>query len=303
MPLTVAIRRALEQALDDSSVHAVSGGGANTAASATLVNATANASTIRFGGRFIYATDQTVQGTQRVIRPNSYVPSTGTVSIDPAWAGPGSGSLEITSLFPCVPSPLIPTTSYLDLINAALRKQRVPGRVSVTILAGSETIAVSSFSWLLGRPDRVQRDEQGRPIVYEPGPFSSANIRSHHRSWELIEDDETATLRTSMPFAANTAIEVAVFRPADSRIFSGASSTWGESTAGLSRDDDQSIPPINETVEIAKAEAFLALAVANHGGANWWDAYEKQIVRAESQPTYDPALKGQRAQRPQLEAV
>lgn len=221
---------------------------------------------------------------QRLIGRDSYVPSTGFVGVQPGMSIASAGDIiELTSKFPCAGPPFSGEPSYLSLGNAALRKMLVPDRITVPITTGQ---LYQPPTWL--RPERLQRDEDGRLCVLEPGPTGGVAVNCAWRRPKLIAYGTGYLLTLDVPFEnAGNLLILDVLRPADTLIAKAATGgAFVDSSIGLNLDTDQAKVEPAEWLEIFLAEAYRALANRDDS-ALWTPRWEAQDKIARSQPHYD----------------
>jgi hypothetical protein len=255
-------RQAMGRALDDLNAYAVSAGSSTTVASAFLVNNTTNASTTRYNGRWCYISSGTAIGQLRRVRSNGYAPSTGTLTTTPDWgvSPAASDTLELTSLFPAIPSTLGEDTDYRSILNRALALLMIADRIAPSITTG--TVSLATWPWL-DRDERLVR-------ILEPSPVSGrAPVDSSWRGWRLVLDGEAAFLEPRIPFAsASGALTLEVLRPANTWIRTGG--TWTETSpaSGLAGDTTEAVPSIDEVRTVGLMVAYEALMNRTTGQPN-----------------------------------
>ena len=257
-------------------VYDPSSGTVTTAVAALLVNSTANASTSLYVGKWIYHDPNREQR-----RVTVYAPTTGTVTVAPAWTAPAPpDQVEMTSLFPSN-NEIGSDDDYRTLINRALRRLLVPDRVALSITTGEE-YATTTWPWL-DRPDRLVR-------VLEPPPVGTRAIDSSWRGWSLTLDAQTPVLEVDVPFLTATgSITLEVLRPANTWIKTGA--TWAETpvSSGLLNDTDEAIPGIEDVLPVALMEAYRALVNRSPGrpNGNWSKLFADARTEARKTRYYD----------------
>lgn len=259
------LRQAIEAALDDGGRFAVSSAAASTVASAALVNATSNASANTFDGAWVYLASGAagVVGQQRMVKPGTYVPSTGTLGIFPPWTSTPTGGeiMEVTRVFPSVAGANVAgvtmeDTSYQSIENRALSRLAIPDRVEFAIGTGWR-YATTSYPWL-DRPERFVR-------ALEPGPTGLMPVDCTWRGVQLRLDGATPHLEIAAPFEhAGGTLVLEVIRPGNSLInVSGGG--WAESSVGLVNDDDYCLPSFEDVFPEAMFCAYQALAARSPG--------------------------------------
>jgi hypothetical protein len=250
-------RRALQARLDDGGVYLASSGTGSTVVIGAITDATTNASTTRYNGAWVYLASGAGIGTQRRVVAGGFTPSTGTLSVELGWAAPALGDLiEITHLFPSAGGPAISVspedTSYLQFINKSLSRVLAPDRISVAF-AGASSASTATWPWL-DRPERLVR-------VLEPAPVSGYPVvPCDWRNPRLILDGPTPVLQLDQVFTGTLTLEV--LRPGDTLI-SGVESTTGFTTEGQT-----ALPSVNDVVEVALEEAYIALSHRSPGRPN-----------------------------------
>ena len=262
----LAYRNALQRALDDVGLYLVTSVSSVSVLCNSLINSATGASTGRYNGAYAYIQSGTGVGNQGVIKENSYVPSTGSITIQRSsgWdTSPAAGSvIEITRLFPSIGAgsavgAQTDDTDYRSLINRALAYILIPDQVSVTTVANQQEYSLSTYAYWLDREARLTG-------VLDPARASGWPTRPTWRRWELQLDGGTPTLQfidRAYPTSGAT-FEVVVRRPADTLI-SGA-----ESTTGLSADTDTAVPAVNDVVTVGLMLAYEALMNRSPGRPN-----------------------------------
>lgn len=265
-------RQALAQALDDWGGYGVSGAsGTSYAILAGLLDVTPGASANRFNGAFAYSP---TGGDQRRVITGGYVPIQGRINIELGWTVPSVGSLiEITHLFPCYSAVSPESTSYATLVNNALDRLLTPRRLTFAATTNDTYTTGVLYPWL-DRDSRVQRDDQGQLMIWEPAPVTGRAPRpSAWRGWRLILEGASTRFQTDVPFSAPTGSwYVDVLSPA------GTFVNGAESTTGLSDDNDTALASINDVVEVGLEEAYLVLMNRNSGtpSGQWAQKYAAQ---------------------------
>lgn len=257
-------RRALQAALDDPGLYQVTAATSTTVSLSLIADTTTNASANRYDGRWLYVASGVGIGQQRRVVRGSFVPSTGTVTVELGLTTPSVNDLiELTSLFPCESQVSGEDTSYNTLIRRALSRLLAPDRISATF-AGGTTASLASFAYWLDRPERLVR-------VLEPAPVSGYQpIPCDWRGPQLILDGGSPVLQINAPYTGSLTLEV--LRPGDSLV-SGA-----ESTTGPTSETATCLPSVNDTVAVALLEAYQALASRSPGrpSGNWSAKIEAQ---------------------------
>lgn len=276
------IRRSGAYALDDlgGPFLALSGSTTTSVTLGDLVSLQPNVSVGRFNGRWIYHVPQTGSAPtpqQRIVRPGSYVASTGTISIDGPWLPPGLYDLiEFSSLFPFDTPPFTSDTSYKTLINIGLKKLLIGDRVTLSI----------STSQVYTLPYYVT-DESRLKAIWEPAPFGTAPIDAGWRGPRFVRDGAANLLVFDVPFGTATgSLSLDVLRPADTLIGVNAAAL-SDSTVGLVNEADEISPQItlDEIREMFLAEAYRVLD-NRHDNARWAGKFPIQQAIAEAQPHY-----------------
>ncbi len=287
----------MQVVLDDASYHlALAGATFNSVSAQSLASASVNLSAGRYNGKWIaHIFNSTGLIQQSQVRKDSWVPSTGTVSVEPGWVAPSAlDQFELTGLFPVDNPPFVGDTSYRSLLNAALRKLLVPDRVTIAITT-SQSYSLTSIPGL-DRPERLL-------AVLEPGPTGGVPVDAAFRRPRLVRDAQGAVLILDVPFiTASGSLTLDILRPADTVIATLAGgSVFADSTSGFVNDFDQAKPDVAEIVEVGLAEAFRALM--NRGeDARWRERWQTQEQIARSQPHYDRSLAPATAQTEQAAA-
>lgn len=263
MPTLAAYRRAVFAALDDGGVYTVtSGPSATTVIIQALGDGATNPSASRYDGAWIYLATGAGANQQRRIIPGSLVAATGQVTLELAWTSPSLGdTAEITHLFPCSSGVGPQDTTYLDLINAALRRLWAPDRLSLAF-AGTSTASIATWPWL-DRPERLVRVLEASPVTGYP------ELPCMWRNPQLNLDGAAPVLQLNQPFTGTLALEVR--RPGDTLIS-------GVEASGFSAEAQTALPSVEDVVCGALAEAYRALANRTPGRPNgaWQAKYEAQ---------------------------
>lgn len=280
-------RRALARALDDLEPHVVLSATATTVTINALINSTTGASTGRYNGAYIYVASGSGAGQQRVVKENSYVPSTGTLTVQNSsgWDATlaAGDQLEITRLFPAYAdasssSSLGADNDYRSLVNRALSYLLVPDQISVTTVADQQEYSLSTYAYWLDRPERL-RD------VLDPPRATGWPTKPTWRRWELNLDGPTPSLQfidRAYPTSGAT-FELNVLRPADTLI-SGA-----ESSSGLTSDTATAVPAVNDVVTVGLMLAYEALANRSPGrpSGDYLKRWAAQVELARRVRAYD----------------
>jgi len=252
----LAIMQAVARALDDEGTYPSSAATSTTATFGVLANSTSSASTRRYDGRYLLVASGTGIGQQRRINPNTYVPSTGAVTVNAAWTiNPGTNDLILmASLFPPFEG-LTPgeDTSYRTLINRGLEKLLVPRRVTLSITT-SDSYALTTWPWL---------DRDARLLaVLEPSVQTGRQaVDASWRGPRMIVSGGTGNVLTlKTPFAsASGSLTLETLSPV-SRWINGA-----ESSAGLVSLTDTAEVTIPDAITAILPEAYQALMARNNG--------------------------------------
>lgn len=252
MPTRPSYRRECGYALDDLGLHTSSSSTTGTLVFPALVNGTTGASTLTYDDRYLFLP---ASGEQLRVRPGGYAPSTGTLTHYPASSNPGAVVAEFTSLFPVAAAPGEATT-YHSLINQALSLIDVEDTLSVSITSNADHSLATWVHWIAD--ERIRRRPDGTLDVRESRGANTAPIAVPGRGWEYVADANTPKLRARVPFAVTSGtLEVHVLRPADTWIAVGG--TFAESTAGLTAESDQALPPVRDVVRVFLLLAYRAL--------------------------------------------
>lgn len=231
-----------------------------------LINNTTGASTGRYNGAYIYVASGSGAGQQRVVKENSYVPSTGTLTVQNSsgWDATlaAGDQVEITRLFPAYAdaasaSSLGADTGYRSLINRALSYLLVPDQISVTTVADQQEYSLSTYAYWLDRAERLIG-------VLDPPRATGWPTKPTWRRWELNLDGGSPTLQfldRAYPVSGAT-FELNVLRPADTLI------SGSESSSGLTSDAATAVPAVNDVVTVGLMLAYEALANRSPGRPN-----------------------------------
>jgi hypothetical protein len=268
MPTGTQYYQALGHSLDDMAEYDAGGGsGVNTAVLIGLASADAQFSTTPYNARWIYNSGK-IQ--QRRVRRNSYVPSTGTLSLDPTWTVPTGGDrCVLTSLFPVGDPVFVSDTSYFWIMNRALGMLRAQRRLSLTITSGAWNWSLAAYaSWMnearFGWP--ALPDETPQPRILEPGP-GGRPIPADWRIPHLRMDGPNPYLEIEKPFrvGASGTLFVNVYPPA-STFISGV-----ESTTGITNETQTALPSVEDVVKVGRwiAAELLAARGASTSSGPW----------------------------------
>jgi hypothetical protein len=284
MPATLtAYRQALILALNDGGIFSVTSATSSTVVAGGLINNATNASTGRFNGHWInHIIAATGATQQRIVKPNSYVPSTGTLEPNLAWTTPTAGDvLEITSMFPPIQQSMSLDTDYRTIINRALGKLLVPDQITLAITT-SDTYALTAYRAWLDRPERLVR-------VREPSPVTGrAPVDMSWRGWRLVLNGELPVLELKVPFASATgSLTLDVMRTAKSWV--STSGTWAESTTGLTNNGDEALPSVEDALPQMLVEAYQVLMSRSPGrpNGNWSTKYADAREQAQAGRYFD----------------
>lgn len=298
-------RQALARALDDLEPHVVLSATTFTVTINALITSTTGASSGRYNGAYIYIASGSGAGRQRVVKENSYVPSTGTLTthnssgFDVTMAA--GDQVEITRLFPAYAeatstSSLGSDTDYRSLVNRALSYLLVPDQISVTTVADQQEYSLSTYAAWLDRPERLL-------AVLDPPRATGWPAKRTWRRWELTLDGPSPALTfldRAYPTSGAT-FELDVLRPANTLI-SGA-----ESSIGLTSDSATAVPAVNDVVTVGLMLAYEALMNRSPGRPNgdFLTRWKNQIEIARRLRNYDRTQEtaAQQAAMPSVEAA
>lgn len=298
-------RQALARALDDLEPHVVLSATTFTVTINALITSTTGASSGRYNGAYIYIASGSGAGRQRVVKENSYVPSTGTLTthnssgFDVTMAA--GDQVEITRLFPAYAeatstSSLGSDTDYRSLVNRALSYLLVPDQISVTTVADQQEYSLSTYAAWLDRPERLL-------AVLDPPRATGWPAKRTWRRWELTLDGPSPALTfLDRAYPTNGAtFELDVLRPANTLI-SGA-----ESSIGLTSDSATAVPAVNDVVTVGLMLAYEALMNRSPGRPNgdFLTRWKNQIEIARRLRNYDRTQEtaAQQAAMPSVEAA
>ena len=298
-------RQALARALDDLEPHVVLSATTFTVTINALITSTTGASSGRYNGAYIYIASGSGAGRQRVVKENSYVPSTGTLTthnssgFDVTMAA--GDQVEITRLFPAYAeatstSSLGSDTDYRSLVNRALSYLLVPDQISVTTVADQQEYSLSTYAAWLDRPERLL-------AVLDPPRETGWPAKRTWRRWELTLDGPSPALTfLDRAYPTNGAtFELDVLRPANTLI-SGA-----ESSIGLTSDSATAVPAVNDVVTVGLMLAYEALMNRSPGRPNgdFLTRWKNQIEIARRLRNYDRTQEtaAQQAAMPSVEAA
>lgn len=290
MPTTIVrtARRMMQAALDDGvTPYAVASSTTSTFVSNQLINGATLADNTALSGRWAYTSygslpAPTGAGQQRSVRkPNGYTPSTGTVTIDPAWVAPAAGvEVELTGQFPCYPQ-VGHDTSYLALLNMAADHILIEDHIEVvsteTSSRPTKEYLLSNQAWL-DRPERILG-------VLDPPRAGGEPRRPTWRRWEPKFDNGFCWISfLDSAYPAGYTFQVKVLRPASSWI-NGA-----EAAGVLTLDTDSVNLPVQDWVDVALVYAYRALTIRSQGrpsSPNWLTLWQAQMKIAEGVKGYD----------------
>ena len=253
MPATGVYRRALANALDDlAGPYAIASATSSTVVVSSIITGAANTSPNRYDGRWVYVASGSGVGQTRRVRSGGFTAGSGTLTVDPAWTVTPSAAdlIELYGLFPATPQ-VGADSSYLTVLNNALRQIVAPDRITLAITTSQEYSLATWVAWL---------DREERLVgVFEPPPVGSLPIPAGSlRRPRLRFDAELPVLELAVPFANATGnLSLDVLRPADTWI--ATSGVWSESTTGLASETDEARPSVEDIVKVGLMEAFLCL--------------------------------------------
>lgn len=287
MPTLLTYRGALQRALDDGGVYLVASAAGGAVTCNSLINSSTSASSGRYNGAYVYVQSGTGVGEQWVVKENSYVASTGTITTQRSTGfdtSPTAGSvIEITRLFPSISTATATgtqteDTDYRTLVNRALSYLLVPDQISVTTVADQQEYSLSTYAAWLDRPARLA-------AVLDPPRATGWPSKRTWRRWELNLDGPTPSLvfiDRAYPTSGAT-FELDVLRPADTLI-SGV-----ESSTGLASDTDTAVPAVNDVVTVGLMLAYESLANRSPGRPNgdYLKRWAAQIELARRMARYD----------------
>ncbi len=265
------IRTALGRRLDDMGEFLVSASAANTVTITNLASSYTGTSSSQMNGAWLYHLASNGATQQRYVTTGGWSPTTGVLTLELGWTSlPAvNDQIKVTHLFPCIESVAV-ATSYRTLINLGLGKLLVPDRVSVS-LTDAETASLATWAAWLDRPERLRR-------VLEPPVSGTRPVSAGWRNPELVLDGQTPSLEIDAPFTGTLTLEV--LRPANTWI--AVSSSWAESTVGLTNDSDQAAVSVEDAVTVALVEAYQVLMQRHVGQPHGNYAQRYADARAEA---------------------
>jgi hypothetical protein len=264
MPTQLAYREGLSYSFDDLEIFAASGGDTSSFASASLVNADANASTATYNDRWVFNATQVFQ---RKTRTNIYTLGTGSLGIAPIWTAPNSSDrIELTRLFPSFePGPYTASQSWRRIVNRALQMIVVPDQITIAIVPGQQAYSLATWQKWLDREERFGwpplPDGTPQPRMWEPSPTGGSPTPADWRRPHLRLDADVPFVEIDVPFVAGTtgSMVLNVMRPANTWV--RVSGTWGESANdGLVGDTDEARPSVEAVVKVGRWIAIQTLA-------------------------------------------
>lgn len=281
MPSTAVVtaRRDLARSLDDLGIAQVTSATTTAFTAALLIDGIASPDTTRFNGRWAYTSygalpAPTGGGQQRRVRNGSYVGSTGTVTIDPAWTAPTAGvEVELTGLFPANPQ-IGEDGSYLGHLRAASDRILVEDHIDVTTTETSgrptQAYLLSDQPWL-DRPERIL-------AVKDPPRAVGYPFRPTWRRWSAKFEQGAVFIEfEDRAYPAGSLFQVQVLRPASSLI-NGA-----ESPIGVLLDTDTLNVVNRDWVDTALVYAYQALFNRNRGrpDGGYYQKWKDQLAWVE----------------------
>jgi hypothetical protein len=280
------IRRRVAGALDDLSVHVVTGASSTTVTATTLSDGTSVSSVNRYDGAWVYSPTPASQ--QRRVRTGGLNPMTGTLTVDVPWTAPFVGTeIEITRLMPSAGSAL-EATDYNSCINRAASKLLIYDRVTIPITT-ADTYPLTSQPWL-DRPERLLR-------VLEPPATGTRPIEASWRSPKLVWSGGYPSLELDAPFDfASGNLTLEVMRPCDSWI--GGERAPG---TGMTTDPESCLAPLEDIALLALMEVLYVLMQRSPGRPGQWEVrYSEAKERAEALYFFDGAFYRPKATAPQV---
>jgi hypothetical protein len=282
VPTLAVLYRALAMALDDLLPALAGAGTSSTVTMPALVNPTAGASTTRYDGAFVCAVTGAVPGQQRRVRTAGYAPSTGTLTVYPAWNAPDVlDEVDITRLFPVITASANVSPAgdvdYRTLTNRALERYPVPDRLALTTVSGQYAYSLAAYGHWISSEDHVGR-LLGPPILSGYPPAEE----TRWRFGRIAFDGGAPTLYLRAPYTTDgETFLLDVVRPASSLV-NGA-----ESTTGLSAFTDAVADQVRleDFLVLGMDEAYRALANRGADGRPWAPLAEHQQARAEAKVT------------------
>jgi hypothetical protein len=271
VPTLKAYREVCAEALDDGATYAVNSSTGTTVTSLQLSNATANASAQLYDGAYVYIATPPRSNQQRTVRTGGYDPSTGTLTVDFAWlAAPQLlDELFVSRRFPAAKTNPGRGVAYLSLINLALSRLLIVGRLALSVTG--QTASVAAYPWL----------DEGRLLdVLEPGVAGGIPKSAKWRGVNLRLDAETPVLEVPAALAGTQSLTLVVNRPADTR--RSTSGVWGDTTDGLLIDTDEAVPPVDDVLKAVLVEAYRVLMHRTPGrpDGNWRPLYASALADA-----------------------
>ncbi len=225
-----------------------------------LVNNTvmvAEGASPRYIGYFVGITSGVVQ----YLRVLNDVPELGAIMLD-GQLGSGTAGIgvtyEVTWPLPLFTTGAVP--GLAKMIQQACRDVSFVDRIDLTTVAGSYLATVSAQLDWLDSENRVVRDAQGRPGLYDPSIDGA--YPGQHAPWrygQLRLDGGSVSLQLKRAYLSSGATaQLEVIRPAYSLV-NGAESTTGPAGPTNTIGADPT-----EVVAVAKLKAYQYLATAEH---------------------------------------
>jgi hypothetical protein len=257
---------ALALALDDLGRYTVTSATNNSITAGGLIASTGTSAN-RYDRAWLY-----VQGAGgaadvgRVVRPESYVPTTGTISYDPGFTAPvATTPFLLTGLFPVFAEVTAEDTSYRTLVVRGLSRMIFRDRITTPITT-ADSYALTTWRAWLDRPERLVG-------VFEPAVISGRQpTDAGWRAVRLVLDAELPTLELGAPFStASGNLTLEVLRPAHTWVEAG--SGWVESTTGPTADTHQAVPSVEDFLPFGLMAAYQVLMSRSPGrpNGNWTD--------------------------------
>jgi hypothetical protein len=287
------IRRALAQMLGGFANGTVLGG-SNVAPNAKVISPALLQGTINepdaYAGAWVYFPAMTGTRQQRVLH-NGLDPATGTLTLEGILGGvPTLGDqFEIHTHLPATRMTSIgietsPIPGLHEIINEALRLILIPDTLTISVVDGIYDLQFPGYAWWLDRPSRL--------LDVRELNVSGTTRTSTWRRWQFRPSATAPVLHVEPPFRtpAGSSVELAVVRPADSKVAVGGA--WTDALVGapgLRSETDGAYPDLNAITTIALALCYRTLRDIRAGSerAVYGALYEQQLASARLVHGYD----------------
>lgn len=212
-------------------------------------------------GLFVYVRNGDQARTQRRVVNGAFDGPLGALTADYPYAA----ALQVGTFFEVA---VLPAAKYQGteganhIINLALEELPVVDYVSITVTATDGVVdtqySLAGYPWPIKSVEAVAYDRQL--------PASERRREMPRGQWAFVNDGESPILSFhSAPGNSGDTIEVRLHRPANTRIKSSGS--WGDSTTGLSLEDDACLYDAATVVRQARPIALQRMALLHRRGS------------------------------------